>query len=96
MRRHRFRPPSAFALYVAGYSAFRMFEEQLRIDYSNHILGMRLNFWIALLLFIAAIAWFFAINRRGRRPTDDGRGGGRPRGKEPARAAKAQPAQPRA
>ena len=35
----RSRPPGLFALYVAGYSAFRMFEETLRIDYSNHILG---------------------------------------------------------
>jgi prolipoprotein diacylglyceryltransferase len=61
-----------FALYVAGYSAFRIFEEQLRIDYSNHILGMRLNFWIALLLCLAGLLWFVAIQRgwrlRLRRP----------------------------
>ena len=41
------RPPGLFALYVAGYSGFRIFEETLRIDYSQYILGMRLNFWIA-------------------------------------------------
>ena len=52
-----------FALYVAGYSAFRIFEETLRIDYSNHILGMRLNFWIALLLCLAGLLWFVAIQR---------------------------------
>ena len=33
VRRHRFRAPSVFALYVAGYSAFRLFEESIRIDY---------------------------------------------------------------
>ena len=35
----RIRPPGLLALYVAGYSAFRLFEENLRIDYSVHILG---------------------------------------------------------
>src|SRR5207302_5843087 len=63
VRRHRFKAPGVFALYVAGYSAFRIFEETLRIDYSNHILGMRLNFWIALVGFVAGITWFVAIQR---------------------------------
>ncbi len=63
VRRHRFRAPAVFALYVAGYSAFRLFEENLRIDYSVHVLGMRLNFWIALIVTLAGLAWFFAIQR---------------------------------
>jgi prolipoprotein diacylglyceryl transferase len=54
----RIRPPGLFALYVAGYSAFRIFEETLRIDYSVHILGERLNFWIAGLLCLAGLIWF--------------------------------------
>ena len=59
----KIRPPGLFALYVAGYSAFRLFEEQLRIDYSVHIVGMRLNFWIALILFLTGVAWFIATQR---------------------------------
>ncbi len=59
----RIRPPGLFALYVAGYSGFRIFEEQLRIDYSEHILGMRLNFWIATLITLIALACFVAIQR---------------------------------
>jgi prolipoprotein diacylglyceryl transferase len=59
----KIRPPGLFALYVAGYSAFRLFEEQLRIDYSVHILGMRLNFWIALILFLIGVTWFIATQR---------------------------------
>jgi len=59
----RVRAPGCFALYVAGYSAFRMFEETLRIDYSNHILGLRLNFFVALALCLLALAWFAAIQR---------------------------------
>ncbi len=61
--RRKVRPPGIFALYVAGYSAFRLFEENLRIDYSVHVLGMRLNFWIALLLTLGALGVFVAIQR---------------------------------
>ncbi len=60
----RIRPPGLFALYVAGYSGFRMFEETLRIDYSNHVLGLRLNFFVALVLFLGALAAFVMIQRR--------------------------------
>ncbi len=63
VRRHRFRAPGVFALYVAGYSGFRIFEENLRIDYSQYILGMRLNFWIATLVCAAALWWFAATQR---------------------------------
>src|SRR5947209_3175695 len=71
VRRHRVRSPGVFALYVAGYSAFRLFEENLRIDYSVHILGMRLNFWIALLGTLAGLLWFAWVQRGWRlRPRD--------------------------
>jgi prolipoprotein diacylglyceryl transferase len=59
----KIRPPGLFALYVAGYSAFRLLEENLRIDYSVYVLGMRLNFWIALALFLIGVAWFIATQR---------------------------------
>ncbi len=65
-RHRRIRHPGIFALYVVGYSAFRMFEEQLRIDPSHHFLGQRLNFWLAALLALTGTAWFLAIQRRGR------------------------------
>ncbi len=45
--RYRIRPPGLFALYVAGYSFFRIFEELLRVDPAHHILGLRLNFFLA-------------------------------------------------
>jgi prolipoprotein diacylglyceryl transferase len=59
----RVRPPGVFALYVAGYSGFRIFEETLRIDYSKHVLGLRLNFFVALVLCLAGLLWFVAIQR---------------------------------
>jgi len=57
-RRFRIRPPGIFALYVAGYTFFRMWMELLRIDEAHHILGMRLNFWVALIVFLSASTWF--------------------------------------
>jgi prolipoprotein diacylglyceryl transferase len=54
----RIKPPGLFALYVAGYSGFRAYVETLRIDYANHILGLRLNFFVAALLCVTGLAWF--------------------------------------
>jgi len=62
----KIKPPGLFALYIAGYSGFRIFEETLRIDYSVHILGMRLNFWVALIGTLAGLTWFVVIQRRRR------------------------------
>jgi len=63
-RRGTIRPPGLFALYVTGYSAFRIFEESLRIDSSEHFLGLRLNFFIASLLTVAGAIWFVLSQRR--------------------------------
>jgi len=60
----RVKPPGLFALYVAGYSLIRIGEELLRIDPAHHILGMRLNFWVALLLCLGGLAWFWRIQSR--------------------------------
>jgi prolipoprotein diacylglyceryl transferase len=59
----RIRAPGLFALYVTGYSAFRIFEELLRVDPAHHILGMRLNFWVACLLTVAGLLWFIHTQR---------------------------------
>ena len=56
--------PGLFALYVTGYSAFRIFEETLRIDSSEHFFGLRLNFYIATILTITGIVWFVVSQRR--------------------------------
>jgi prolipoprotein diacylglyceryl transferase len=58
------RPPGLFALYVTGYSAFRIYEESLRIDYSQHFLGLRLNTFVASALALAGIIWFVISQRR--------------------------------
>ncbi len=58
LRRGRVRPPGIFALYVTGYSGFRIVEETLRIDPSHHVLGLRLNFFVAVALCLAGALWF--------------------------------------
>ncbi len=65
-RRRTFRPPGLFALYVAGYSGFRIFEETLRVDPSHHFLGLRLNFFVATVLCLAGLAFFAWTQRRGQ------------------------------
>jgi prolipoprotein diacylglyceryl transferase len=57
----RIGPGGLFALYVAGYSGFRIFEELLRVDPAHHILGLRLNLYVAALLFVGALLWFARI-----------------------------------
>jgi prolipoprotein diacylglyceryl transferase len=61
-RTGRLRPGGLFPLYVAGYSAFRIFEESIRIDYSQYILGLRLNFFIAAAMTAVGLVWF-AVNQ---------------------------------
>ena len=57
-RRFRLRRPALFALYVAWYTTFRTYEEILRIDPSNHLAGMRINFWVSLTIWLLSVAFF--------------------------------------
>ncbi len=63
----RIRAPGIFALYVTGYSAFRIFEELLRVDPAHHILGERLNFWVACLFTVIGATWFARTQTRAQR-----------------------------
>ena len=60
-RQRAVRAPGLFALYVAGYSLARIGEELLRVDPAHRILGLRLNFYVACVLFVAGLAWFVRI-----------------------------------
>ena len=66
-RRHDFRRGQIFALYVAGYPIGRGVIEFMRTDDANHILGLRVNSWVSILVFLLGVflyVWF------GRRPAD--------------------------
>jgi prolipoprotein diacylglyceryl transferase len=62
------KAPGLLALYVAGYSGYRIFEETIRIDSSAHFLGLRLNFFIALVMTVVGIVWFVFTQRRKEPP----------------------------
>jgi prolipoprotein diacylglyceryl transferase len=61
----RIRPQGLFALYVAGYSGYRIFEETIRIDSSAYFLVLRLNFFIAIVVTAVGLTWFILVQRRG-------------------------------
>lgn len=68
-RRFRLGHGRAFALYVAAYSLGRFWIEALRVDPAHHILGVRLNDWVSLLVFLGAVTYLVATRHRGREDT---------------------------
>jgi prolipoprotein diacylglyceryl transferase len=72
----RIRPPALFALYVSFYTFGRFFEELLRIDPAHEIGPLRLNAWVAIVLFVGSTAFFIWWQFfEGRRPGRLRRGG---------------------
>ncbi|MGV9991637.1 prolipoprotein diacylglyceryl transferase [Streptomyces sp. NPDC003374] len=67
-RRFRLGHGRAFALYVAAYCVGRGWIEYMRVDDAHHVLGLRLNDWTALAVFLLAVAymWVSAKKRPGR------------------------------
>ena len=59
-----------FAWYVAGYTVLRFGTESLRIDASHNVGGMRLNQWVAIGVFVAAVL-FLAVDRLRSRKTPE-------------------------
>ena len=62
-RRFRLGHGRAFALYVAAYTVGRAWIEALRIDPANDILGLRLNLWTCLVVFLGAVTYFVVSSR---------------------------------
>ncbi|MET8385074.1 prolipoprotein diacylglyceryl transferase [Streptosporangium canum] len=63
-RRFALRHGRVFALYVAGYTVGRFWIEGLRVDTAHHIFGLRLNQWTSVILFIAALVYFWYAGRK--------------------------------
>lgn len=60
-RRCRLRPGRLFAMYVAGYTFARFFIERMRIGYATRLWGLRVNEWVAALVFVIA-AGFMVVD----------------------------------
>jgi prolipoprotein diacylglyceryl transferase len=67
-RRRDIRPPGLFALYVAGYCAFRIVDELLRVDPAAHVFGVRWNLLLAGAGTVIGLVWFTLSQRRARTP----------------------------
>jgi prolipoprotein diacylglyceryl transferase len=66
-KRFRLGHGRAFALYVAGYTAGRTWIELMRTDAARHVFGVRINVWVSIIVFIAAVAYFLYAKRLGER-----------------------------
>jgi prolipoprotein diacylglyceryl transferase len=73
-RRFTLNPPNLFALYIIWYCFGRFFEELLRVDPAHHIAGLRLNAWVSIIVFVAAVVYFVLHQRK-----EPGRGVREPR-----------------
>ncbi|QJT01083.1 prolipoprotein diacylglyceryl transferase [Streptomyces asoensis] len=67
-RRFKLGHGRAFALYVAAYCVGRAWIEYMRVDDAHHILGLRLNDWTAMVVFLLAVIYIVisAKKRPGR------------------------------
>ncbi|MFD8674416.1 prolipoprotein diacylglyceryl transferase [Streptomyces seoulensis] len=63
-RRFKLGHGRAFALYVAAYCTGRAWIEYMRVDDAHHILGVRLNVWTAVLVFLLAVTYLVLSARR--------------------------------
>jgi prolipoprotein diacylglyceryl transferase len=62
-RRFRLGHGRAFALYVAAYTVGRGWIENLRVDPATDVLGLRLNEWTSLLVFLGAVTYIVVSAR---------------------------------
>lgn len=73
-RRFKLGKGRAFALYVMAYTAGRAWIEAMRTDTAVDVLGLRLNVWVSILVFLGALAYFLRVHgpQEYLLPTDDG------------------------
>jgi phosphatidylglycerol---prolipoprotein diacylglyceryl transferase len=67
-RRFDLRGGRLFAVYAAIYTVGRAWIEALRVDHANHILGLRLNLWTCLVIFLTALAYLVFSRRDEQQP----------------------------
>ena len=54
-----------------GYPLGRVFIELMRTDDANHILGLRVNVWVSVLVFLLGL-WLYRRSAKVARKTDAG------------------------
>jgi prolipoprotein diacylglyceryl transferase len=69
-KRFRLTGGRVLALYIAAYTLGRAWIESLRVDDVNHILGLRLNVWTSIIVFLTAAAFLIVTRRPGHQGPD--------------------------
>lgn len=69
-RRIRIGHGRLFALYVAGYTLGRFFIEMMRTDEATRILGVRINVFTSVLVFLCAVV-YLVLARKGRESPEE-------------------------
>ncbi|WP_405800012.1 prolipoprotein diacylglyceryl transferase [Streptomyces sp. NBC_01506] len=62
-RRFKLGHGRAFALYVAAYCVGRAWIEYMRVDEAHEVLGLRLNVWTAIVVFVLAVVYIVVSAR---------------------------------
>ncbi len=65
-----------FWVYVSLYTFGRFFTEYLRIDFAHKILGLRINDWMSVIIFVVATGLVLRKGLTGRPPATEEAGGG--------------------
>jgi phosphatidylglycerol---prolipoprotein diacylglyceryl transferase len=63
-RRFKLGHGRAFAVYAAAYTVGRFWIEHMRIDYAHRILGLRLNDWTSIVVFLLAVLYIAVCAKR--------------------------------
>lgn len=62
----RLKAGSLFSIYIMWYTAGRTWIESLRIDYAHEFLGVRINVWVSLAVFVLGVVSFIIVQQMGR------------------------------
>lgn len=63
---NRFKAGCLFCCYVMWYTLGRAWIENLRIDFAHEFLGVRVNVWMSIIVFILGVVAFMLVQRYGQ------------------------------
>ena len=69
-RRRRLAPGQVLGLYVTGYPVGRIIIEMMRTDAANTILGLRVNIWTSIVVFVLGVVIYVVCGRRDDRGSE--------------------------
>ncbi|WEV53738.1 prolipoprotein diacylglyceryl transferase [Bifidobacterium sp. ESL0798] len=62
---NKLKAGSLFTVYVMWYTAGRTWIEALRIDFAHEILGVRVNVWVSMVVFVLGVVAFIVVQKIG-------------------------------